>query len=453
MNRTGTVDVNALIDQSPISRFQVLILLLCFAIVALDGFDTGAIGYIAPSLVAAWGVSKPALTPVLSAALFGLAAGALIAGPLADRFGRKAVLIASVALYGGFSLSTAFAHGVEDLTALRFLTGLGLGAAMPNAVTLMSEYCPARRRAIIVNTMFCGFPLGISAGGLLAAWLIPHFGWRSVLVVGGAAPLLLAAALIPLLPESILYMVVRRGSADRIRRILSRIAATGLEGAERFVASEKQADGARTAAHLITSKSYVVGSAMLWLTYFMGLVIFYLVMMWLPLLMRESGFTTQGASLFAAMFPLGGGIGTIFSGWLMDKVVPHKVVASAYALTGVLLFAVGQTMGLPAMLGLMIFLAGTAMNGAQSSMPALAAAYYPTSARATGVAWMLGIGRFGAIAGTLVGGQLMSMQLSFGTIFTLLVIPSFIAAAALAIKYLVARHDLPLAEPVQALGH
>ena len=452
MIKTGTVDVNALINQSPISRYQMLILFLCFTIVALDGFDTGSIGYIAPSLVAAWGVSKPALTPVLSAALFGLAAGALTAGPLADRFGRKGVLILSVALYGGFSLSTAFAHDVEDLTVLRFLTGLGLGAAMPNAVTLMSEYCPTRRRAIIVNTMFCGFPLGISLGGLVAAWLIPNFGWRSVLVVGGVAPLALALALIPFLPESIMYLVVRKGAVDRIRRALSRIVTADLAGVEHFVASEKQASG-RNAAQLILSKPYIVGSTMLWLTYFMGLVIFYLVMMWLPLLMKESGFTTQGASLFAAMFPLGGGIGTIFSGWLMDKVVPHKVIAAAYTLTGILLFAVGQAVGLPVMLATMIFLAGTAMNGAQSSMPALAAAYYPTSARATGVAWMLGIGRFGAIAGTLVGGQLMSMQLSFSSIFTLLVVPSFVSAAALAVKYLVARHDEPVAEPIQALGH
>ncbi|WP_233070493.1 MFS transporter [Serratia ureilytica] len=196
MPHDNNVEIRGFIDNQPFSRYQWLILALCFLAVALDGFDTAIIGFIATSLVQEWGIDKTALGPVMSAALVGLAVGALAAGPLADRIGRKKVLVISLLLFGGFSLLTAFAGSLSTLTLLRFLTGLGLGAAMPNAATLMSEYAPQRCRALMVNLMFCGFPLGSSLGGFSSAWLIPHFGWQSVLVLGGVMPLLLALVLI-----------------------------------------------------------------------------------------------------------------------------------------------------------------------------------------------------------------------------------------------------------------
>ncbi|WP_290874394.1 MFS transporter [Aquabacterium sp.] len=432
-----TLDVPDFIDRQPLSAYQWLILVLCFLIVAADGFDTAAIGYIAPSLVKEWGVAKSALGPVLSAALFGLAVGAITAGPLADKFGRKKVLLASVFFFGVASLLTATAETIEVLTALRFLTGLGLGAAMPNAVTLMSEFAPARRRAVIVNTMFCGFPLGASAGGFLASWLIPHSGWHAVLIAGGVVPLLLCVALLVLLPESVRYLVVSGQGADKVRAVLRRIApqeAATLAGVTHFTVAEHKPVSKQSAVGVVLSKPYVVGSTMLWLTYFMGLVIFYLLTSWMPILVKDAGFTIEQAALLTALFPLGGGIGTIFSGWLMDKLNPHKVIAVGYALTALLIYAVGQNTGSVIGLGALIFLAGTAMNGAQSSMPSLAAAFYPTQGRATGVAWMLGIGRFGGIAGALLGAELMRQKLGFDQIFTLLTLPALVAVVALVVK-------------------
>jgi len=179
------IDVQEFLNAHRFSGFQWLIFALCFVIVLLDGFDTAAIGYIAPSLVTEWGLSKLALAPVLSAALFGLAGGALGAGPLADRFGRKVVLVYAVLLFGLACLGSSQAGDLTSLTVLRFVTGLGLGAAMPNAVTLMSEFCPDGKRATLTNAMFCGFPLGAAFGGFLAAWMIPLWGWRSVLLLGG----------------------------------------------------------------------------------------------------------------------------------------------------------------------------------------------------------------------------------------------------------------------------
>jgi AAHS family 4-hydroxybenzoate transporter-like MFS transporter len=160
----------------------------------------------------------------MSAALVGLGIGALAAGPCADRIGRKMVLVVSVFFFGMWSLAAARATSIESLTLLRFFTGLGLGAAMPNAVTLMSEYAPARIRAVAVNAMFCGFSCGLAVGGLTSAWLIPNFGWPSVLVAGGLGPLLLSMLLIVMLPESVQFLAVRKRADQRIRRILQRIA-------------------------------------------------------------------------------------------------------------------------------------------------------------------------------------------------------------------------------------
>ncbi|STU49544.1 4-hydroxybenzoate transporter [Klebsiella pneumoniae] len=275
----------------------------------------------------------------MSAALVGLAVGALTAGPLADRIGRKKVLIMSIVVFGGFSLLTAFATSLNQLTLLRFLTGLGLGAAMPNAATLMSEYAPERRRALLVNLMFVGFPMGSSLGGFLSAWMIPHYGWQSVLVLGGVMPLLLAVALIFLLPESVRYLVVKQHPAQRIAAILRHIAP--LPKTVEFVLREAGQVKEKSAIGVIFSPRYAVGTVMLCLTYFMGLLIFYLLTSWLPLLIRETGASMSQASIITALFPLGGGIGVLILGALMDKINPNKVVAVGWLLTGVFVCLVG----------------------------------------------------------------------------------------------------------------
>ena len=435
------VDVQTFLNENRFSRYQWLIFALCFFIVLLDGFDTAAIGFIAPSLSTEWGVTKPSLAPVLSAALFGLAAGALSAGPLADWLGRKTVLVVSVLLFAVASLGAAFAADLTQLTVLRFITGMGLGAAMPNAVTLMSEYCPDKRRAMLTNAMFSGFPLGAAFGGFLAAWMIPHWGWRSVLVLGGVAPLVLVVLLMLLLPESVRYMVAKSHSVERIRAVLSRISASAQQAQSFFMTETRQTVQGKSGLAVVLSPTYRVGSLMLWLAYFMGLVIFYALINWMPILFRDAGIAPKDATLIAALFPLGG-VGAIFFGWLMDRFNGNRIIAIGYGLTAVSIYAIGQAVGSVGLLVLVVFVAGTIMNTAQSSLPALAAGYYPTSGRATGVAWMLGIGRFGGIAGSFLVAELARRQLGFSTIFAIIAIPGVIAAIALLVKQF-AHPELP----------
>jgi AAHS family 4-hydroxybenzoate transporter-like MFS transporter len=433
MPASRDVDVQTFLNEHPFSGFQWVIFALCFMIVLLDGFDTAAIGYIAPSLLTEWAIPRPALAPVLSAALFGLVAGALAAGPLADRFGRKAILVSSVFVLGAACLTSAFSGNLTQLVGWRFMTGLGLGAAMPNAVTLMSEYCPDGRRATLTNTMFCGFPLGAAFGGFLAAWMIPLWGWRSVLVLGGITPLVLMALLLLLLPESVRYMVAKHQPVERIRRVLRRIAPAAAD-ATAFILTEK--------AKVSPGKSSI------------GLVIFYALINWMPILFRDAGLEPRTASLISALFPLGG-VGAIFSGWLMDRFNPNRVVAICFALTALTIYAIGQTAVTVGLLMAVVLLAGTLMNTAQTSLPALAAGFYPTHGRATGVAWMMAMGRFGGIAGSFLVAELARRQLDFGGIFTVLAIPGLIAAAALVIKQFANPEEksADIAVKGEALGH
>ncbi len=432
---TRTANVQTLLNEHPFSPFQWVIFALCFTIVLLDGFDTAAIGYITPSLMKEWGVAKPALAPLLSAALFGLCIGSLSAGPLADWFGRRRVLIAAVAVFGAACLASAFSADVMQLTIARFITGLGLGAAMPNAVTLMSEYCPDKRRSTLTNLMFCGFPLGAALGGFLAAWMIPLWGWRSVLVLGGVVPLALLVLLVTLLPESVRYMVTKHQPAERIRATLARMVGVGtVAGVERFIMTEhRPVTNERGGLAQVLSGPYRIGSIMLWVSYFMGLVIFYSLINWMPILFKDAGIDPKTATLISALFPLGG-VGAVLLGWFMDRFDANRIVATGFGLTAVAVWFIGQAAGTLGMLMAAVFIAGTLMNMAQSSLPALAAAFYPTNARATGVAWMMGIGRFGGIAGSFLVAELSARHVDFAGIFTVLAVPALLAAGALLVK-------------------
>lgn len=439
MTQDRTLDVQRFLDENKFSGFQWLIFALCFLVVLLDGFDTAAIGYIAPSLLKEWGIAKPQLAPVLSAALFGLLFGGILSGPLADRFGRKGVLFVSVALFAVACSISASAASLDALVTWRFITGLGLGAAMPSAVTMTSEFLPTRRRAILTSAMFTGFPLGAALGGFLAAWMIPQWGWRSVLELGGVAPLGLALAILLLLPESVRYMVARGHAAERIRNVLGRIAPVPAE-AEHFAVGEtghaaKAAVQGKAGIAVVLSRTYIVGSLMLWLAYGMGILIFYSLINWMPVLFKDAGIDQQTAVLISSLFPLGG-VGAIAFGWMMDRFNANRVVMFGYLLTAVFIYLIGQAAGSVGLLVVVVFLGGAIMNTSQTSMPALSAVFYPTSGRATGVAWMMAVGRIGAVCGPFLVAELQRRQLGFDQIFMVLAIPAFVSAAALLVKNL-----------------
>lgn len=435
------LDVQSFINGQPLSRYQWRVVILCFLIVFLDGLDTAAMGFIAPALSQEWGIDRASLGPVMSAALIGMVFGALGSGPLADRFGRKGVLVGAVLVFGGFSLASAYASNVDQLLVLRLLTGLGLGAGMPNATTLLSEYTPERLKSLLVTSMFCGFNLGMAGGGFISAKLIPAYGWHSLLVIGGVLPLLLALVLMAWLPESARFLVVRNRGNDRVRKTLAPIAPGVVAQAASFSVPEQKVVAARNVFAVIFSGSYGLGTVLLWLTYFMGLVIVYLLTSWLPTLMRDSGASLEQAAFIGALFQFGGVLSAVAVGWAMDRFDPHKVIGIFYLLAGVFAYAVGQSLGNITLLATLVLIAGMCVNGAQSAMPSLAARFYPTQGRATGVSWMLGIGRFGAILGAWSGATLLGLGWNFEQVLTALLVPAALATVGVIVKGRVSHAD------------
>jgi AAHS family 4-hydroxybenzoate transporter-like MFS transporter len=234
------------------------------------------------------------------------------------------------------------------------------------------------------------------------------------------------------LPESVRLMVARGAPAERIRAVLRRIHASAAD-ATRYVMAEQGGQLSGGGFAVLFSRAYVVGTVMLWLAYFMGLVIFYALINWMPILFKDAGLPAQTATLIAALFPLGG-VGAILFGWLMDRYDANRVIAIGFGLTSLAVFLIGQAAGNVGLLTVTVFVAGALMNTAQSSLPALAAAYYPTQGRATGVAWMLGIGRFGGIAGSFLVAELARRQLPFGQVFMVVAAAALVSMAALLVK-------------------
>jgi MFS transporter, AAHS family, 4-hydroxybenzoate transporter len=287
--------------------------------------------------------------------------------------------------------------------------------------------------------------------------MIPHLGWRSVLLLGGIAPLVLAILIFFLLPESVRYMVAKNYPAERIREALHRVqpavtefplAMTGVSEATEQLAQ------ARSSIGVVLSRELLVGSIMLWLAYFMGLVIFYALVNWMPVLLKDAGVTPSTAALVSALFPLGG-FGAILSGLLMDRFNGNLIIAACFALTAGAVYAIGQSTDHIVLLMLVVLGAGTIMNTAQSSLPTLAAAFYPTNGRATGVAWMMGMGRFGGIAGSFLVAELSRRNLNFSQIFMIVAISGLVAATALVVKQLAhpeTKSDYDVARG-EVLGH
>jgi MFS transporter, AAHS family, 4-hydroxybenzoate transporter len=427
----STSAVAHVIDDRPLSRFQLWTILLCGIVVVLDGFDTQCMGFLVPVMSENLNIPLPAFGPVLAAALFGLMIAAMGSGPIADRYGRRVVVIVSVVVFGVFALLTARATTLRELILLRFLTGLGLGGAMPNAVALTAEYTPKRLQPIVVGAIFVGMPAGALIASQTAAVVIPLWGWRSVFVIGGVLPLLLAMVLIPLLPESVRFLSASGASAERVAAILRRIAPD--LSARRADVPPVDADRVRDGVpvrHLFT-EGRAAGTLLLWVPFFMNLLILYFILSWLPALLRQLGMPVSIGVQAIAMFSVGGMIGTLFQGSVMNAVGARTVLLIEFFVCTALIAVLAVAASFVGLLMIATLALGICVQGAQAGLNALAASFYPTGVRATGIGWALGIGRIGSILGPSLGGVLLSLQWSPALIFMSGVGPALCAAAAI----------------------
>jgi AAHS family 4-hydroxybenzoate transporter-like MFS transporter len=434
------IELREFLNAHKVSGYQYFVFFLCFLILLLDGYDTVVVGFIAPALRQAWALHSGDLALMFGMGLAGLAFGSFFSGPVADRFGRKVVIVGSVALFGVVSLVSAWSTSIAMLTLLRFVAGLGLGGAMPNTYTLAAEFCPDRWRSTLVAPIGCGIGAGGALAGVLAAHMIVPYGWPSLLIVGGVLPLLLLPVLAWMLPESIRYRVTSGKRDNKLLKTMQAIAPEQDFAGKRFVLDEVAGvtPGARPthgsvagSVQKLFAPNLLGGTIYLWITAFACLLVVYFLGNWLPTLINNTGIPIGRASLMTAMYLTGNTLGAIVLGCFMDRCNPQYVLAIAFVLAGVAMASFGYLIGAPLLSLLALFFTGVGSGGTMTCTNILAAGFYPTQSRATGVSWTLAIGRIGSVSSSFIGGAMLAAHWGVEAIFATIAMPIFVAALSM----------------------
>ncbi len=422
------INVSTIIDDAEFGPFHWLLTILCTLCLIMDGFDVQAMGYVAPVLIREWGVQNSALGPVFSAALVGVLFGSLGCSMLADRFGRRPMLIGGCLYFAAATLLTTQVHTIHQMLAIRFIAGLGLGGMMPNAMTLAGECSPKKQRVLVMMIAGTGFTAGAALGGFLAAWLIPAFGWRAVFYFGGVIPLVIGLLMFLYLPESLQYLVIHGKKKETIERWLKRLnpAAPPPSETAEYTLETKSRPGNPAAA--LFREGRAVTTTLLWVVNFMNLLNLYFLSSWIPTVVRDSGQSTRIAVLAGAMVQVGGTIGPFVSTWFINRFGFIPTLTITFFCASVSISTIGQPGLSLLLLFAAIFFAGWCVVGSQPGINSLAAMYYPTYLRSTGMGWGLGIGRMGAIIGPYVGGELMGLHWTNRQLFLAAAVPALISS-------------------------
>lgn len=416
-------DLGRLIDERPLSGMQIAIVLLCALVVFLDGYDIQVMSLAVPAIAQEWGILPTAFGWVLSISLVGIGLGGSVVAPVGDSRGRRPVLIAAVALVGASTLAAGYAQSVGAFFWWRLLTGVALGASQPLAITLTSEMMPARRRALLVTAMFCTISFGAMIAGFTAPALIGVMGWRGLFLVGGGSTLLLSALLIAALPESLRFLIARRPGHRRIAPAL-RALAPGLAPEQVYVPP----DPVRPSSPLeLLNRTYWSRTLLMWSIYALNVFVTYMLISWLPTLLKQAGFTQNQAFLGASFYQGGSVIGGLALSWAVDAGRPKTGLVIGYGLSILALALLNVAPHEFRVWSVLIALTGAGIAGAQFILIVLAAAFYPLNIRATGVGWTGTASRVGAATAPLVGAWLIK-TMAPGQAMTLLVVPTAMCA-------------------------
>lgn len=417
----------AALENQRIGPVQIRVAMICTLVQLCDGYDVNSIGVSVPSLTHAWNLPGPAFTAAFLWSSIGILVGALSAGPIGDRFGRKPLLIASLLVFGLASLGSAFVGSLTMLTILRFFTGLGIGGAFPGAATLTGDYAPHRRRALMIMLSFTGAPLGGFLCGQAAGILLPTLGWPSVFVIGGVVPLVLVGAMALWLPESPRFLAAKGNLSPREAALLRRLDISPAQSADHGL---DLAQG--NPVKMLFGKDYALQTMLMWAIFFCSLMNLFLFIYWTPEVLHLIGMTPADAARAGSFRELGAIFAVLYLGVLIDRFGPERALALNYA-AGIIFIALIALVSMPYLpLVIVIFFSGMTIVGSQTGANAACGKLYPARMRTSGLGWALGIGRLGGIAAPALGGYLLSRGLAPTHIFLSACLFALIAATATA---------------------
>jgi MFS transporter, AAHS family, 4-hydroxybenzoate transporter len=416
------LDLEELVDGQKFGRFNINLLIWSFLAMVADGFDLAGLASAAPELARTWHVAPSAFAPALSASLFGILFGAPLLGHAGDRLGRKTLIVAGCVIFSLGTLATVWATNLNQLAALRFLAGIGIGGLMPNAIALNSELAPKRLRATLVVLMFTGITVGAGIPGLIQAWLIPHHGWQVMFWMGGLAPLIVATCLLLTLPESVKFLALKPHRHAEffttIRRLRRDLAIA--DDAQFVVAHATPGNG--SGMKQIFSGRFAWITPLLWVCFASALMANFFLNSWLPLIFEGNGLTAKQSGIATSLYHSGGTIGGLLVSLVLGR-FGFTVIALLFLCATLAIAAIGLPgLSYIAMVSA-VALSGFCTLGAQFGNNAASGLLYPTTFRSSGVGWALGIGRFGSIGGPLLGGLLVSLKVPPQRFFLFAAVP------------------------------
>jgi len=421
------LSVGELIDDRPLSSLQKRVVALCALMVFLDGYDVQALGLAIPKMAAAFGVPPTAFAPAVSGTLIGMALGAALLSPLADRFGRRRMSIALLWWVVLTMVGATFAMGPWSMAAWRLLSGLGLGALVPVAITLTSEYAPARRRASLITLMVSFTALGAFAAGLIAPALEAWGGWRAIFGFGAVAPALAALLCALALPESLRWRLARDPAHPDVQAQVRRLAG----GAAPAVVPDRRpaGDAPRTGPAALWTRGLRQRTALLWVLFATNLFVNYGLISWLPTLLVQAGWEHAAAQRASGVLALSGIVGSLLVSHQADRGRMLPAMLGAYLLAALALVLLGQAPTSKAAWIALLAAAGMGAFGAQMAIGSLTAGYYPSEVRSTGVGWASGVGRIGSFIGPAVLAAMMGAGAGVPLIVGGLMLPMLVCAA------------------------
>ena len=403
------VPVSRLLDERGLSSFQIKLIIWSLFIVLIDGYDIAAIAFAAPSLAKEWALKPGSLGPVFSASLIGILFGSALFGWVGDRYGRKAALVWSNLLFGVFTLAASFSTNLDQMFWLRLLAGLGIGGVIPNVVAINAESAPRKLRATLAIIAVGCVPIGGAIPGFVTAALVPQHGWQILFYIGGIAPIIIALVAQIGMPELIKYMTLHESHRDKMTALIKVIRPDyAVPANARFIIEDEKQFPGFNPAYLFRDGLALI-TPLLWLLFALNLMGYFYLLSWTPTLMTAAKLPPTTVALAGASLQVGGTIGALVLCWWLQR---HRFLA----ITIMFVFAVPVVgsigfAGLTSQTAVLIatFFAGFLVLGIQSGINVVGAMIYPTSLRANGSGWELGIGRIGSIVGPLLGALLIGL--------------------------------------------